>query len=180
METNRILLRSWQESDAPELFQLANNEKVGLACGWLPHKNEEESLEILRNTLITENSFAIVEKSDKKLIGAIGVNHLAEGEFTKTGDVELGYWLGEDFWGKGYMQEAVALVLDYCFDELGKDKVWCAHFEDNQQSRRFQEKFGFVYHHKDEALYNGLLGVFYNSCVNVMTKEHWEAMKNDR
>ena len=48
METNRIILRPWRESDAEILFKWASNPDVGPRAGWPPHKSVEESLEIIR------------------------------------------------------------------------------------------------------------------------------------
>ena len=63
METDRILLRPWLESDAPALFKYASDPEVGPRAGWPPHKSVEESLEIIRTVFNdATNTWAIVLK----------------------------------------------------------------------------------------------------------------------
>ena len=73
METNRILLRPWRESDAPALFKYASDPEVGPRAGWPPHKSVEESLEIIRTVFNDDtNTWAIVLKETGEPIGARG------------------------------------------------------------------------------------------------------------
>lgn len=71
MQTNRILLRPWRESDAETLFKYASDPDVGPRAGWAPHKSVEESLEIIR-TVFNDvlNTWAIELKATGEAIGA--------------------------------------------------------------------------------------------------------------
>ena len=62
METERILLRPWQDSDAEALFKYASDPEVGPRAGWPPHKSVEESLEIIRNVFSAEGMWAVIWK----------------------------------------------------------------------------------------------------------------------
>ena len=62
METERILLRHWQESDAEALFKYASDPDVGPRAGWPAHKSVEESREIIRTFFHNETTWAIVLK----------------------------------------------------------------------------------------------------------------------
>ena len=74
METERLLLRPWQESDAEALYRWASDPEVGPAAGWSPHTSVENSREIIRTVLSEEGTFAVVPKGGNGgPIGAIGV-----------------------------------------------------------------------------------------------------------
>lgn len=71
METERILLRHWQESDAEALFKYASDLDVGPRAGWPAHKSVEESLEIIRTFFNNDTTWAIVLKETGEPIGCI-------------------------------------------------------------------------------------------------------------
>ena len=72
METDRILLRHWQESDADVLYEYAKKPEVGERAGWSPHNSREESLEIIRTVFNNPTTWAIVLKETGKVVGAMG------------------------------------------------------------------------------------------------------------
>ena len=72
METKRILLRPWQESDAETLFKYASDPEVGPRAGWPPHQSVEESLEIIRNFFSAEGMWAVIWKESGEAIGCVG------------------------------------------------------------------------------------------------------------
>ena len=72
METDRILLRPWRESDAGMLYKYASDPEVGPRAGWPPHKSVEESLEIIRTVFNNDHTWAIVLKETGEVIGCIG------------------------------------------------------------------------------------------------------------
>ena len=72
METERILLRPWRESDAETLFKYASDPEVGPRAGWPPHKSVEESREIIRNIFSTEGMWAVEWKETQEAIGCVG------------------------------------------------------------------------------------------------------------
>ena len=84
--------------------------------------------------------FAIREKENLKLIGAIGL-HLD----LANRKAEIGYWLGKSFWNKGYVSEALQKVLKFGFEELNLNKIYASHFLHNPASGKVLEKNGFVY-----------------------------------
>ena len=72
METERILLRYWEESDAESLFKYASDSDVGPRAGWPAHKSVEESREIIRTFFHNDTTWAIVLKETGEAIGCIG------------------------------------------------------------------------------------------------------------
>ena len=177
LETKRLLLRRWEETDAQSLYEYAKDPAVGPIAGWLPHKNAEESLDVIRHVFTGAECYAICEKGSDRAIGAVELKLKGHTDMTEWEDeCELGYWLGRPFWGRGYMPEAAAALLRRGVETLGMTTVWCGYYEGNEKSRRVQEKLGFVYHHTCEEVPVPLLDEVRVGHTNVMTKERWEAL----
>ena len=105
-------------------------------------QNEGNSRDIIRTVLSEEGTFAVVPKDGNgDPIGAIGVfpTEIPEGR----GEPEIGYWIARPYWGQGLIPEVVDAMLRRQFQEMGAERVWCAHFPGNERSRRVQEKCGF-------------------------------------
>ena len=144
METDSFLLRPWRESDAEALFKYASDPDVGPCAGWEPHKNVEESLQIIRTIFNGDHMWAIELKETGESIGGIG--YLRKGESKiDIGDneAEAGYWIAKPYWNKGICTEALKLMIDYCFNEKHIDVLWSDFFIDNPASGRGMEKCGF-------------------------------------
>lgn len=175
LETERLILRPWEDSDAESLFRYASDPDVGPAAGWPAHQSVEESREIIRTVLRGETSFAICEKDDREVIGAIALKTGDSTDMTDRADeCELGFWLGKPFWGRGYMPEAAAEILRYGFENLGMTTIWAGYYKGNEKSKRTQEKMGFSYHHTCNEVPVPLLNEVRIGHTNVMTKEQWE------
>lgn len=144
MQTDRILLRRWTESDAESLFKYASDPDVGPRAGWPVHQSVEESLEVIRNIFSNDTTWAIVLKETNEAIGCMGyftqaTSNIPIGE----NDCEMGYWVGKPYWNKGICTEALRLMLDYCINEKHYENIWSDHFIGNPASGRVMEKCGF-------------------------------------
>ena len=172
LETERLTLRPWAESDAEELYKYASDKDVGYPAGWLAHKSVENSLEIIRTVLSAEETYAVCLKENGKPIGCVGLhrNDIAEDD----DEYELGYWLGKEFWGQGIIPEASRELLRHAFCDLGMKRIWCGHYDGNFKSRRVMEKLGFKYHHKTEGIEVSLLGEIRTGHVLLLTLEDYE------
>lgn len=145
LNTERLILRQWRESDSHNLYEYAKSDLVGPNAGWKPHKNEAESKRIIK-MFIKNNTYAIVLKSENKVIGAIELRKRKPDEkLYNLKQREIGYVLNPKYWGNGYMPEAVNALLNYAFNELKLDLIWCCHFDFNNNSKRVIEKCGFNY-----------------------------------
>ena len=145
METERILLRYWEESDAEALFKYASDPDVGPRAGWPAHKSVEESREIIRTFFHNETTWAIVLKETGEAIGCIGYyTHETSNIPIGENDCEVGYWVGKPYWNKGICTEALKLMLDYCIQVKHFENLWADHFTGNPASGRVMEKCGFV------------------------------------
>lgn len=177
IETERLILRPWQESDAEDLYTYAKDPEVGPPAGWPPHTSVENSRDIINTVLSRSETYAVCLK-DGKPIGSVGLHLNGSTDMTDRDDeCELGYWIGKPFWGQGLIPEAAREVLRYAFEELGMRAVWCGYYEGNEKSRKVQTKLGFVYQHKTEGLEVGLMNEIRTGHCNLMTKERWQKVK---
>lgn len=149
IETPRLFLRPWRESDAQALYKYAQDPDVGLPAGWPPHTSVENSLQVIRTVFSAPQTYAVVLKETGEPVGCCGVLFAENMHVGNAGsdEAEIGYWIGKPFWGRGLIPEAVEALIAHCFNRLGLAAVWCAHYQDNHKSRRVCEKCGFVYHH---------------------------------
>lgn len=144
--TDRLILREWMESDSSDVYEYAKSELVGPNAGWKPHENEEESKSIIKMFINDGDTYAIVLKSENKVIGSIGLHHRKPDEaLSHLKQREIGYVLNPSYWGKGIIPEAVQCVMNYAFETLDLDLIWCGHFDFNGNSKRVIEKCGFHY-----------------------------------
>ena len=101
-ETERLILRPWELTDAEYLFQYASHPDVGPIAGWSPHVSVENSREIIENILSVSETYAVVLKELSHPVGSIG---LMIGSASNIGipdtEGEIGYWIGVPFWGQG-------------------------------------------------------------------------------
>lgn len=174
IETERLRLRPFAETDAADLYQYAKDPEVGPAAGWPPHGSVEESRNIIRLVLNGPESYAICKKEDGRVIGAIELTLNGEAKLTEREDeCELGYWIGKPFWGQGLMTEAAEALLRRAFTELGMRRVWCAYFEGNEKSKRVQEKLGFRHEKTLREVDVPLLNEVRSEQVSLLSREAW-------
>lgn len=138
-----IALRSLQIEDA-ELFALhANNNAIANnMTNQFPFPyTKAHALEFIRrvNGLKPAQVFAI--DLDGEAIGAIGL-HPQTDIFLKN--AELGYWLAEKYWGKGFVSVAIKKIVEYGFSNFEIDRIFARPFGSNKASQRVLEKTGFI------------------------------------
>ncbi len=135
-----ITIRPVALSDAASIAQLADNPDIARMTASLPSpytlQNAKEWLEGLQKHP-DDHVFAICSKT---LMGVVGLTY-----DTNSGRVELGYWLGKPYWGKGAATAAVRLALNYAFKKLNARRVYAYCFAANSASRRVLEKCGLQY-----------------------------------
>lgn len=179
IETERLILRPWRETDAAALFKYASDSDIGPIAGWMPHTSVENSLEIIRTVFSAPETYAVALKGADEPVGCCGIM-FSDGTRTtdmKPREAEIGYWIGKPYWGQGLIPEAVNALLSRCFNELALDAVWCGHYEGNAKSRRVIEKSGFKYHHTNRDSVSPL-GDKRTEHFYKMTKEDYEMNQN--
>lgn len=151
LQTERLILRPWKETDAESLYEYAKDPAVGPIAGWKPHESVADSLWVIRNVLSAEETYAVCLKETGKAIGSIGlIAPTAAHMKILSSEREIGYWIGVPFWGKGLIPEATRALLRHAFEDLGVTAVWCGFYDGNERSRRAAEKCGFCFHHTEE------------------------------
>ena len=146
LTTQRMTLRSWQETDLEDFYAYARVDGVGQMAGWTPHRSMEESRGILQSFIRNKNVFALEHQG--KVIGSLGIEEYCEENYPELASLqgrEIGYALSREYWGQGLMPEAVQAVIRWLFDAEKLDFLLVGHFEWNHQSRRVVEKSGFRY-----------------------------------
>lgn len=162
IKTERLVLRAFKEIDLADFFEYAKVDGVGEMAGWSHHETIEDSRAVLDMFLKEKRTFAI--EYNGKVIGSVGVENYNEEllpEFVDKQGREIGFVLSKDYWGQGFMPEAVKGVLDYLLNELRLDFIICCHSSTNIQSKRVQEKCGFK-----------LYKTVGDKCINVIYPHH--------
>ena len=176
METERLILRPWVETDAEDLFQYASHPEVGPAAGWAVHTSVEHSREVIKTVLSAPETYAVVLKETGHPVGSIGLmvgkaSHIALPET----EGEIGYWIGVPYWGRGLIPEAVREIMRYGFEKLNLEKIWCGYFDGNIKSKRVQEKCGFQYQRTEENVPCALEGVLRTEHITCISREAWRS-----
>lgn len=173
LETERLFLRDWRESDLDDLFEYACNPNVGPNAGWGPHADKGESLRILHSFQESQDTWAIQVKENEKVIGSISL--MADKFYPpKTGKAKmLGYAMSFDYWGRGLMTEAARRVLKFAFEEAGLDFVTCSHFPFNSRSKRVIEKCGFRYEKTRSESFTNYRGEKLNELCYIITRDDY-------
>ena len=137
LETSRLMLRPWRESDIPELVPLIGAREVAATTLRIPHPYREEHAREFLATVPKQDEqlLSIRLRSDGQLCGGVGLHPNRAHQHG-----ELGYWLGVPFWGNGYATEAAGAVVRHGFEQVGLHRIFASHFEGNAASRRVLEK----------------------------------------
>lgn len=175
LETERLILRRWEENDAEDLYRYASDPDVGPIAGWPPHQSIDESRGVIKTVFRGAEAYAICLKTDNRAIGTIELKLNGHTNLTDRDDeCELGYWLGKPFWGQGLMPEAAREMLRHAFEDIGMNKVWCGYYHGNAKSKRVQEKAGFRYQRTIENVDVPLMHEKRTCHVSLLTKEWWK------
>jgi len=143
IETRRLVLRAPERSDAARLAKLANDFSVcsmttrmpfpyalGDANAFIEQVQEQDRR--------IDNTF-LIDLEDEGVVGAVGF-YKAAGE-----PLELGYWIGRPFWGRGLATEAASGALHWARTDWRRKMVVAGHFADNAASAQVLIKAGFLY-----------------------------------
>lgn len=146
--TKRLVLRAYRMNDATEVARILNNKKIASNTRSVdvPYSMDSATKLIEKQQEMRETgdayAFAICQKDstdEERLIGGISLmvnkaDHSAE----------LGFWLGQDFWNRGYCTEASKAIVEFGFETLGLFRVTAHHLSRNPASGRVLEKIGMT------------------------------------
>src|SRR5215831_15980979 len=140
----RCTVRPWRPDDAESLARHANNRKVWLAVrDTFPHPYTiDDAQKFIRAAIAEQPATRFCIETNGTAVGGIGVH---PGQDVHRHTATVGYWLGEEFWGRGIMTEAVTAVTNFCFDNFPLRRISAEVFANNPASARVLEKAGFVF-----------------------------------
>lgn len=152
LQTTRLILRPFQLSDASEVQKMAGDPLVAATTLTIPHPYLDGAAEAwigqhedwrIRGVAYP---YAIEEKTSKQLVGCVSMDvsqdHLR---------AMLGYWVGKEFWNKGYCTEATKRLIQFAFEDLNLRKVCAYHMATNEASGKVMKNAGMKqegYFHK--------------------------------
>ncbi|HEX2909965.1 MAG TPA: GNAT family protein [Chloroflexia bacterium] len=146
LETERLLLKRLEDKHAPALLKIWSQEEVMRYTDTDPFTSLSE---IQEEIMIMDGLFkaghairwGIFEKSNQELVGSCGFHKYSQ----QNKLLEIGYELGQAYWGNGYMTEALRAVITYCFNVLGVNRIEALILKGNERSERVVKKLGFKF-----------------------------------
>ncbi|ANF53332.1 GNAT family N-acetyltransferase [Brevundimonas diminuta] len=143
IETRRLLLRAPGAQDVSRIAALANDHDIARMTMRMPHPfgvdhAEDFVLQVASQDPRKANTF-LIEHEDHGPVGVVGMFHDADAV------PETGYWIGREFWGRGYATEALEGALVWASTRWKRRALMAGHFADNPASGRVLEKAGFLY-----------------------------------
>jgi [ribosomal protein S5]-alanine N-acetyltransferase len=141
--TSRLILRIFQKSDAEDVARLCNNYNIYKNTLYLPYPYSlEDALLWMESHLENYEAgksyeFAVTDKGSGELFGAIALSNNQ-----RFNHGEIAYWIGEEYWGRGYATEAAEAIVQFAFSEKKYHKVFARCFGSNPASGRVLEKAG--------------------------------------
>ena len=145
IRTSRLILRRPVDADIPAITAIANNHRIAQNLASMPHPfGEEDAAQWVARFKHadgkTRGGYMILLRGGEKLIGACGFGPVKDLRLP-----QLGYWVGEPYWGQGYATEAGWAVIDYVFNKTSIPVLGCGCRVTNHASRRVIDKCGFLY-----------------------------------
>ncbi|MFS0838532.1 GNAT family N-acetyltransferase [Paenibacillus sp. 1P03SA] len=144
--SERLLLRTMTETDAPRLFQIWSSPDVTKFMNIEPFTEIKQAADMIDflNGLARENKavrYAVTDRQSGAIIGSCGFNEL---DYEQR-RAEIGYDLDRAFWGKEYAPEAIGCLLAYAFDELEMDRIDAKVEPENVNSIKVLGKLRFTF-----------------------------------
>lgn len=144
IELNGARLRPWRTSDLDDLVLAANNPNVARTLRDLfphPYTRADAETWLARAARTDEPDIKLCIEVDGRAAGGIGIHPQKD---VNRVTAELGYWLGEPFWGRGIMTQVVRAVVAQAFARLPLERIEAFAFANNPASPRVLEKAGFT------------------------------------
>lgn len=148
LETKRLILREWQKNDVKDLIEGLNNISVSKWLIFVPYPYTKKDAEkwikycmknARKKTCRNTFEFAIELKSERKVIGGVGLTHINTFQGTARG----GIWLNSRYQGYGYGSEAFREKIRFAFEKLGLRRLENGFFKGNIASYNMQKKLGY-------------------------------------
>ena len=146
LETAQLILRPYTLGDALTVARLAGRREIADTTISIPHPYSEQQARDWITRHIEGRSqgkevvFAVVTKTDMQLVGAVGLRGIDQ----EHSQAEMGFWIGVDWWGRGYATEAAQALLRFGFETLGLNRIYAHHMLRNPASGHVLAKIGMT------------------------------------
>jgi len=142
LETDRLTLRPFEQEDAHRIRDLANDKQLASILGLpypytIQHAQEWFGIQSDQINNGTEYPLAIISKEISEIIGTITLR-IDKG----NNKGELGYWIGREYWGRGFATEAIDRIIQFGFSHLNLNKIWASVVESNMPSSHVLKRNG--------------------------------------
>lgn len=143
IDTSRLILREPHRDDADALVRELKNYNISRNTGRIPYpyypKDADDFLNHVESLVAPSGAWAIALKQNvQALLGVVSLHY-----DPVQNNAELGYWLAESGWGKGYVTEAAEAVVTHAFDSLKLETLVACFHNDNPVSARILQRLGF-------------------------------------
>jgi RimJ/RimL family protein N-acetyltransferase len=171
LETTRLKLRPYTESDITELVPLIGTREVAATTLRIPHPYTEQDAKAFLASAQDAGKIwlAITLRQDGRQIGGAGLRVDPQHQHA-----ELGYWLAIPYWGQGYATEAARELVRYGFENLGLHRIFASHFKHNAASGRILLKLGMC-HEGCQRQHLRKWNQFVDSELYGMLRHEWHA-----
>lgn len=170
-----LTIRPWTLQDKANLIQFANNPKISgnMTDGFPFPYTSEQAIGFLGMVMSMEPLRIFAIDYQGEAIGSIGLHPQTD---IYRMNMELGYWIAEPFWKRGFATEAVKMMIDYGFKEFEVQRIFARPFSRNRASCRVLEKAGFTL----EAEFEGTIlknSLIEDERVYALRRAQWQASR---
>jgi ribosomal-protein-alanine N-acetyltransferase len=175
--TERLVLRRLRADDAPRMAELANNWNMARTLSRMPHPY----------SLSDAETFIARQSGSGRAMDSLGLAVTLADQFVgmaslfphEGAGLEMGYWIGEPYWNRGFMSEAARALVDFGFERLDLPVIVAGHYVDNHASGRVLSKLGFRY--TGESLRRSLAQGRDVRCLDMrLDRQRWLELRHTR
>ena len=167
-----FILRPWKASDINSLIKYANNWNIAKnLTNQFPHPYTiQDGKAFIEYATKDEPIHIFAIEVNQEAVGGIGI-HPQSDIFIKN--AELGYWLGEPFWGHGIVSKAIKQIIQFGFSTFEIERIFARPYGTNVASQKILEKNNFLL----EGRYNNILyknGEYLDELIYAIRRSNWE------
>ncbi|MFZ1703250.1 MAG: GNAT family protein [Saprospiraceae bacterium] len=167
-----LILRPWKMSDLDSLISNANNPLIAqFMTDQFPFPyTQANGKKFIKYASTADPIHIFAIEVDSYAVGGIGIH---PGQDIMRKNAELGYWLGEEYWGKGIISQAVNQMVTFAFKTFDIDRVFARPFGTNMASQKVLEKNGFIL----EGRFNDVIfknGEYLDELIYAVRRNQWK------
>ena len=174
IKTKRLLLRKYRLSDVQQMFHnYASDPAVTRFLNWEPYQNVDEVKNFLTASIKEYDSPSIYNwaiEYNGEMIGSISTTYIND----RDSACEVGYCIGQAYWNKGLMSEALEAVIGFLFHEVNMHRIMAKHDVDNPASGRVMQKCHMTFEGIFRKYYLHDDGTYSDSLIYGILKEEYD------